>query len=580
VGALASYSFANVSTTHTISASFAINTYSIVTTVGTNGSISGPAIVNYGGSASYTITPAVGYHVADVVVDGNSVGPVSGYSLSNVTANHVINANFAIDTVVVTLTPGANGSITGPTTVTYGDMPSYTITPASGYHIAEVTINGSSVGAVPLTTFLYTFPSGITTPTIIAATFTINTYYLTVTAGANGSISGPATINYGGSASYTITPAVGFHVADVVVDGNSVGPVASYAFVNVTANHTITASFALNTYSISATATGNGSISGPSSVNYGGSATYTITPAVGSHVVDVVVDGASVGAVSGYLFTTVTANHSISASFALNTYSITTGTAGNGSISGPATVSYRGSASYTITPAVGSHVVDVVVDGVSVGIVSSYLFANVTTNHTINASFALNTYTISATAGAYGTVSGPATVPYGGNASYTITPTAGFRVANVVVDGISVGAVPSYNFTNVKANHTISATFMALADLIVTSVTAPANANGGRAINVSSSIFNQGGTNAGSFTVTFYLSPDTAITNSDTVLGTKTVVALSAGSATTVSGSFTVPNGLPPGRYYVGVIADSGSAIAESDKSNNSRAASTTTTVR
>ena len=47
---------------------------------------------------------------------------------------------------------------------------------------------------------------------------------------------------------------------------------------------------------------------------------------------------------------------------------------------------------------------DVLVDGVSVGAVTSYTFTNVTANHTIAASFAINTYTITATAGANGTI--------------------------------------------------------------------------------------------------------------------------------------------------------------------------------
>ena len=41
-------------------------------------------------------------------------------------------------------------------------------------------------------------------------------------------------------------------MADVLVDGVSVGAVTSYTFTNVTANHTIAASFAINTYTITA----------------------------------------------------------------------------------------------------------------------------------------------------------------------------------------------------------------------------------------------------------------------------------------------------------------------------------------
>src|SRR5207245_7936588 len=73
----------------------------------------------------------------------------------------------------------------------------------------------------------------------------INTYTITASAGGNGSItpSGAATVNSGASQAYTISPGAGYSVADVLVDGISVGAVASYTFNTVTANHTISATF-------------------------------------------------------------------------------------------------------------------------------------------------------------------------------------------------------------------------------------------------------------------------------------------------------------------------------------------------
>jgi putative cell wall-binding protein/Tol biopolymer transport system component len=72
-----------------------------------------------------------------------------------------------------------------------------------------------------------------------------------------------------------------------------------------------------------------------------------------------------------------------------------------------------------------------------------------------------DTYTITPTSGAHGTVS-PAsvqTVPSGASATFTITADAGYHIETVLVDGVSVGAVSSYTFTDVRADHTIAATF-------------------------------------------------------------------------------------------------------------------------
>jgi hypothetical protein len=83
----------------------------------------------------------------------------------------------------------------------------------------------------------------------ITATFAVRTYTITLTAGANGSISPstPQTVNYGASRAFTITANTGYHILDVGVDGVSQGAVVSYTFTNVTANHALTATFAINT---------------------------------------------------------------------------------------------------------------------------------------------------------------------------------------------------------------------------------------------------------------------------------------------------------------------------------------------
>jgi hypothetical protein len=72
-------------------------------------------------------------------------------------------------------------------------------------------------------------------------------------------------------------------------------------------------------------------------------------------------------------------------------------------------------------------------------------------------------YTITATAGANGSISpsGAVSVANGGSQTFTITPNGGYLVQDVLVDGGSVGAVTSFPFTNVGANHTISASFIA-----------------------------------------------------------------------------------------------------------------------
>ena len=71
------------------------------------------------------------------------------------------------------------------------------------------------------------------------------------------------------------------------------------------------------------------------------------------------------------------------------------------------------------------------------------------------------TYTIKATAGANGSLSpsGNVSVRGGRDQAFTITPDQGYTVADVKIDGQSVGAVKSYTFEDVKTSHTIEVTF-------------------------------------------------------------------------------------------------------------------------
>ena len=120
----------------------------------------------------------------------------------------------------------------------------------------------------------------------------------------------------GSSQAFTITPDEDYGIVDVTVDGSSIGAVTTYTFTNVSDDHTIAATF-IQAHTITATAGENGNISpaGDVTVNDGSDQTFTITPEEDYGIVDVEVDGSSVGAVETYIFTNVIADHTIEARF-------------------------------------------------------------------------------------------------------------------------------------------------------------------------------------------------------------------------------------------------------------------------
>ncbi len=134
---------------------------------------------------------------------------------------------------------------------------------------------------------------------------------------------------------------------------------------------------------------------------------------------------------------------------------------------------------FTITSDACHTIKDVMVNGVSVGVVSSYTFEKVEgDSNTIAISCDGNpiVYTITAAAGNGGVISpsGDETVNCGSGKTFTISPNSCYHISDVKVDGVSVGAVNSYEFKNVTANHSISADFAKNQCKITSSATPPA----------------------------------------------------------------------------------------------------------
>jgi hypothetical protein len=369
-----------------------------------------------------------------------------------------------VPTYTITASAGSHGSIapSGSITVVQGDSSSYTFTPNSNYHIDTVYVDGVAAGNASSYAF-----ANVSANHTISVVFAVNSYTITSSAGSNGSISpnGSTGVSSGGSQSYTITPSTGYHIDSVMVDGAYAGSTSPYNFTSVTASHTISATFGINSYVIVAKSGSNGSIapSGNDTVAYGSNATFIFTPATGYHVDTVLVDSVLQSLTPSYTFTSVAANHTICVKFGVTVDTITASAGANGAISpsGSVPVNYGTNQAFTVTPNTGYHIDSVLVDGSYVGNTSPDTVKNVTANHTISALFGINTFTLTTSAGANGTISpsGPLTANYGSSQSFTVAGNVGYKIDSIYVDGTYYGATSPVSLTNITANHLISAVF-------------------------------------------------------------------------------------------------------------------------
>ncbi|HEU5072012.1 MAG TPA: sialate O-acetylesterase [Verrucomicrobiae bacterium] len=558
MGSRDSFIFSDVTSDHSIAASFYCT---INASAGFGGSISAPGVttVGYGSNMTYTITPASNYSILKVTVDGTNVGAVASYTFTNVTTAHTISASFTggsgggsvpqtnhllFSCLADAMLTNSAGTITSwPTYVPaaaplspmgnpspkltridgrpfarndYGSAPAgfnqgaySSPLPCSGASIvvvAKPTRNGIAGGWGSVVDAFYNQLSlgilndsgkvfvllngaGNTSSTAIPDGQTTILSMVVQPSGqynvwANGSLvltssaSNPLTSLVNGVAgpfANNITLGNNYPdgwstfngcIGDVFFYTNALSSTDRASLEQYLATR-LTSGSGTN-YTITASAGAGGAISPAGSVlvSSGSNQSFTIATDTNHVVSDVLVDGISVGAVSSYTFTNVIANHTIAATFAYNGYTITA-TAGSGggiSPSGAVPVPSGANQSFTITPLPGGSVSNVLVDGESQGAITHYTFTNVLADHTISATFSYTSYTISATAGTGGSITptGAVSVGSGTSQTFTIAADAGYAIADVVVDSISRGAISEFTFTNVTANHSISATFNAL----------------------------------------------------------------------------------------------------------------------
>ncbi|MEI7596424.1 MAG: InlB B-repeat-containing protein, partial [Bacteroidota bacterium] len=223
-------------------------------------------------------------------------------------------------------------------------------------------------------------------------------------------------------------------------------------------NIDVTANFAINTYTLDYVAGTNGSITGTASqtVNYNANGTSVeAIPNTGYHFVN----WSDASTTNPRTDLNVTANISVTANFAINTYTLDYAAGTNGSITGTAnqTVNYNANGTaVTAVPNTGYHFVD----WSDASTTNPRTDLNVTGNIDVTANFAINTYLISASVSpvSTGTITGDGNYNYGDNVSLIATPNTGYTFVNWTESGTQVSTNATFAFT-ASADRTLVANF-------------------------------------------------------------------------------------------------------------------------
>ena len=231
-----------------VTANFTTNTYTIVATAGPGGAIEpeGQIKVNHGDDREFIITPDTGYEIADVVVDGFSVGAIANYTFNNVVSDHTIDASFSQleYTITVSASPAEGGTVSGGGVYKHGEQVNLAAQAKGSYRFVNWTENGNELSTDPEYSII------AASNRQLVANFAEKTYELTIIVSGQGSIQrDPDKVLYssGEIVKLTAIPEVGWRFKNW---SGALGGNANPAYITMNSNRTVTANFSRSQYSI------------------------------------------------------------------------------------------------------------------------------------------------------------------------------------------------------------------------------------------------------------------------------------------------------------------------------------------
>ena len=412
-------------------------------------------------------TPKEGYRFVNWTKNGEDVNYSNPYSFK-VTEGGTYVANFTKKkyTIQAKAEPSEGGSVDGAGSFDHGAQCTLTATPKEGYRFVYWSKDGQQVAEQNP----YSFQ--VTDGGIYVAHFT-NKYTISVSAGLGGAATvGPNNSNsyifeYGQSCTVKATPAAGYEFVNWK-DGNSVvfnGEIYTFQVHN---DRNLKAYFSPQKYDVTLHTDGG-------TINSGNVTSYTY--GVGATLpTNVTKTGYTFGGWYAYqnlsgspvtsISSTATGKKEYWAKWdpeSQSNYTITiiSNPSAGGIVSGGGTYSPGATCTVTAIPNVGYSFANWVENYEVVSTDNPYVF-EVRKNRVLHANFnTSSSYYISASAGANGSITpqGDIEVSAGGSQTFSIAPNFGCRISSVFIDGTDLGAIETYTFSNVNANHTIIALF-------------------------------------------------------------------------------------------------------------------------
>ena len=397
------------------------------------GSTEGNGLFYQGTSASISATPDTGYSFSGWSGNG-AVDPNASSTSVDMSQARTLSASFSLNSYDLTVLAGSGGSVTGSGSFSHGTNPSISATPDTGYSFIGWSGEGTADPNASSTTV------DMSQARTLSASFSLNSYDLTVLAGSGGSVTGSGSFSHGSNPSISATPDTGYSFIGWNGEGTA-DPNASSTTVDMSQARTLSASFSLNSYDLTVLAGSGGSVTGSGSFSHGSNPSISATPDTGYSFNGWSGEGTADPNASS---TTVDMSQArtLSASFSLNSYDLTVLAGSGGSVSGSGSFSHGTNPSISATPDTGYSFNGWNGEGIADPSAPSTT-VDMSQARSLSASFSLNSYDLTVLAESGGSVSGSGSFPHGSLVNVSATPNSGYSFVQWVGAGISDSTAPN-----------------------------------------------------------------------------------------------------------------------------------------
>ena len=265
----------------TVEVTFKKTDYTLIVSKKGEGTVtlSRPA-ANEGDEITVTATPATGYELSSIKVNGTAI---DGNKFDMPAKDTTVEVTFTKISYTITAGKEGEGKVTlSKTSANAGDEITVTATPAAGYKLDSIKVNGTAIDGDK-----FEMPAKDTT---VEVKFTIASYTVSFSKTGEGTVTlSKTTANYGDEITVTATPAEGYELGSIKVNGKAID---GNKFEMPAKDTTVEVTFNKITYTITVKKEGEGTVKlSKTSAIEGEKITVNVTPAEGYEISSIKVNG-------------------------------------------------------------------------------------------------------------------------------------------------------------------------------------------------------------------------------------------------------------------------------------------------